>query len=315
MVAAGGLDDTSPEEAVGMGLKAPQVGQNLGFSKKSIEPAASKQFYDADDERNLRHIDANALFARFSTLSTLTTAVAEEHGQVNRLLRTGSNSKLDELEEPTLDASGLRHVLRGVGLGVPNSASVRPMLDAYGQVVGCQPRLTFAQFEKLRADILLPSDLAAAATVQCAWRKWRARRLWHRAVVEAKTRAARKATIVWQRRAASDRRADVQGIFATIRNTPWGIFAWCRTSMTWWLASVQKPLFESCTLCSPQSCAEHFVETDVAHPPPGRRRPPARPPARAPRATLHDGGTWTSTGVTLGSEIESGRYLFESGRE
>ena len=87
MVAAGGLDDTSPEEAVGMGLKAPQVGQNLGFSKKSIEPAASKQFYDADDERNLRHIDANALFARFSTLSTLTTVIAaQQHHQEGRFM-------------------------------------------------------------------------------------------------------------------------------------------------------------------------------------------------------------------------------------
>ena len=256
LVLAGGPDDTAPgraEEPDGMTRKAPQFGQNLALFEV-MQPAATKQFYespenieaadaaalcffgdalrdgrhcfsnDADDGPCQRHVDASALFARFATLSTLSTAIAEEHGNVNRLIRTGSHSKLDELEAPTLDATGLRHMLRGVGLGVPNSMSVRPMLAEYGEVVGCRPRLTYAQFEALRAALNVWGDLAAAATIQCAWRTlharraalnawgdltaaatmtiqcawrtWRARCAWHRAVVEAKTRAARKATIV-----------------------------------------------------------------------------------------------------------------------
>ena len=241
LVSAGGPDDTAPEESDGMVRKAPQ---NLALSEV-MQPAATKQFCespkDIDHHRRRRevqpvaqafggvggqrHIDARALFARFATLSTLSTAVAPEHGNVNRLIRTGSHPTLDELEAPTLDATGLRHVLRGVGLGVPNSTSVRPMLAEFGEVVGCQPRLTYAQFETLRAALnACGGDLAAAATIQCAWRTlharraalnawgdltaaatmtiqcawrtWRARCAWHRAVVEAKTRAARKATIV-----------------------------------------------------------------------------------------------------------------------
>ena len=204
LVAAGGPDDTAPEESDGMVRKAPQFGV--------MQPAATKQFYespenieaadaaalcffgdalrdgrycfsnDADDGPCQRHIDASALFARFATLSTLSTAIAEEHGNVNRLIRTGSHSKLDELEAPTLDATGLRHMLRGVGLGVPNSMSVRPMLAEYGEVVGCRPRLTYAQFETLYAALKAYSNVPAVAKIQSAWRKWRMRRMWPRAL-------------------------------------------------------------------------------------------------------------------------------------
>ena len=159
---AGGPDDTAPESD-GMVRKAPQ---NLALSEV-MQPAATKQFCESPKDMTIivgggevqpvapvcggvggqRRIDARALFARFATLSTLST------GKVNRLIRTGSNSKLDELEAPTLDATGLRNVLRGVGLGVPNSTSVRPMLAEFGEVVGCQPRLTYAQFETLRAAL------------------------------------------------------------------------------------------------------------------------------------------------------------------
>ena len=155
---AGGPDDTAPESD-GMVRKAPQ---NLALSEV-MQPAATKQFCESPKDMTIivgggevqpvapvcggvggqRCIDARALFARFATLSTLST------GKVNR----GSNSKLDELEAPTLDATGLRNVLRGVGLGVPNSTSVRPMLAEFGEVVGCQPRLTYAQFEMLHAAL------------------------------------------------------------------------------------------------------------------------------------------------------------------
>ena len=123
-----------------------------------------------------------ALFVRFATLSSSSTAVAPEHGNVNRLIRSGSRSVPDQVEAPTLDATGLRHVLRGVGLGLPNSTSVRPMLAEFGEVVGCQPRLTYAQFETLRAALKACGDVPAVAKIQRAWRKWRTRRAWHRAL-------------------------------------------------------------------------------------------------------------------------------------
>ena len=194
LVAAGGADDTAPEESDGMVRKAPQSGQNLALSEV-MEPPATKQCESPKDIEapsatiigvgeeaqpvaqecggvgGQRHIDARALFARFATLSTLSTAVAPEHGEMNRLIRSGnlnrliqtgnlnhfvrsrSHPTLDEPEAPTLDATGLRHVLRGVGLGVPNSTSVRPMLAEFGEVVGCQPRLTYTQFRTLRAAL------------------------------------------------------------------------------------------------------------------------------------------------------------------
>ena len=132
--------------------------------------------------RKFRGIDASVLFVRFATLSTLSTAVAPEHGNVNRLLRSGSHPQLDEPEAPTLDATGLRHVLHGVGLGVPNSTSVRPMLAEFGEVVGCQHRLTYAQFEMLRTALnACGGDVVAVV----------------------KTRAAEQAAIACERRAES----------------------------------------------------------------------------------------------------------------
>ena len=148
-----------------------------------------------------KNIDALALFTRFATVSTLSSAVAPEHGHLNRIIRSGSHPKLDELEAPTLDATGLRHVLRGVGLGVPNSMPVRPMLDEFGEVVGCQPRLTYAEFETLRVALIACGPacmvrqerfLTAVTKVQRAWRVWRARGEWHRAIMQAKMHFARK---------------------------------------------------------------------------------------------------------------------------
>ena len=126
--------------------------------------------------RKCRGIDASVLFVRFATLSTLSTAVAPEHGNVNRLLRSGSHPQLDEPEAPTLDATGLRHVLHGVGLGVPNSTSVRPMLAEFGEVVGCQHRLTYAQFEMLRTALnACGGDVLAVVKTRaesvCCWRR------------------------------------------------------------------------------------------------------------------------------------------------
>ena len=130
----------------------------------------------------MRSAGHRALFTRFATLSSTSTAVAPEHGKLNRLIRSGSPSKLVESEAPTLDATGLRHMLRGVGIGVPNNTSVRPMLVEFGEVVGCQPRLTYAQFETLYAALKAYSNVPAVAKIQSAWRKWRMRRMWPRAL-------------------------------------------------------------------------------------------------------------------------------------
>ena len=205
-VAAGGPDESVSEESDGMVRKAPQ-GQSLALSEVMQPAATTKQLCESPKDIEApsmtilvvgeevqptaqkcggvggqRHSDAHALFARFATLSTLSTAVAPEHGNLNRLIRSGSHPTLDEPEGSTLDATGLRHVLRGVGLGVPNSTSLRPMLAEFGEVVGCQLRLTYAQFETLRAALNACGESVAVAKVQCAWRTWRARRAWHRAL-------------------------------------------------------------------------------------------------------------------------------------
>ena len=202
-----GPDDTAPgraEESDGMAHKAPQFQANLALKNLALlmQLAASKQFCesskhikaqsittivvgeevqpDAQKCRGVghqRHIDARALFARFATLSTLSTA------DLNRLNRSGSHPMLDEREAPTLDATGLRHVLRGVGLSMPNSTSVRPMLAEFGEVVGCQERLTYAQFEMLCTALNACGGDVAAAVAK------------HRAVFKTKTHAVGKATV------------------------------------------------------------------------------------------------------------------------
>ena len=199
-VAAGGPDESVSEESDGMVRKAPQ-GQSLALSEVMQPAATTKQLCESPKDIEApsmtilvvgeevqptaqkcggvggqRHSDAHALFARFATLSTLSTAVAPEHGNLNRLIRSGSHPTLDEPEAPTLDATGLRHVLRGVGLGVPNSTSVRPMLAEFGEVVGCQPRLTYAQFLTLRAALNAFGDSALSIST------WRAGRARHRAL-------------------------------------------------------------------------------------------------------------------------------------
>ena len=204
LVSAGGPDDTSPGCADSLkARKAPQFAQNLALAEV-MQQAAAKQFCESPKDitaqavtiadgkfvqrvaqkcRGIggqRHIDSCALFARFATVSTLSSAVAPEHGNVNRLIRSGSHPKLDEPEAPTLDATGLRHVLRAVGLGVPKSTSVRPMLAEFGEVVGCQQRMTYAQFEMLRAVLKARGDVAAVEKVQRAWRTWSARSTRHR---------------------------------------------------------------------------------------------------------------------------------------
>ena len=83
-----------------------------------------------------------ALFVRFATLPTLSL----EHSNLNHL-------KLGEVEAPTLDATSLRQVLRGVGLSVPNSTSLHPMLAEFGEVAGYQPRLTYTQFQTPRTSL------------------------------------------------------------------------------------------------------------------------------------------------------------------
>ena len=200
-----------------MARKAPQCGQNLALSTERqwfepYEASAASPGSDSEPgadphpvialldhinttmEKSFRDmitpapaparrasktkIDVLTLFTRFATLSTLSTY--------------RSNPTLDEPEAPTLDATGLRHALQELGHGVPNRMSVRPMLVEFGEVVGCQPRLTYAQFETLRAAL---DELAAAATLQRAWRVWRARGAWDRAFIQANIRFARMATV------------------------------------------------------------------------------------------------------------------------
>ena len=155
-----------------------------------------------------KNTDSLAIFTRFATLSTLSTSVAPEHGNLNHLFRSGSHPTLDEAEAPTLDATGLRYALRLIGHGMPNRTSVRPMLAEFGEVVGCQLRLTYAQFETLRAALNAGDEWAAAVTLQCVWRAWRARGTWHRVVIQAKTCIAQKATVV--------------------RDTPWWLDSPCK---------------------------------------------------------------------------------------